>query len=134
MKYLKEQVFKNRKGESIQFNIVQNEKVEIKELTVVQLLQAFLNSYRPSVTPRPLIESVGEMRKLHKCLDILEDDKKFINGYAEFKDDEFELMKKIVMGMCIYSDTYAIHTPQIEDMFNTVKSELKEEDKNKIEQ
>lgn len=122
MKYIKNIVVKDRKGVPITIRIGDN----TDRHDFGALLFVLLDSYIPL---RDLILQPSEIRRLYKVLDILEGGPKETVFFA-FEEADFEIAKKTALQMVLVHPVFAKLSPIVEDILNSVVSELpREEDK-----
>lgn len=92
MKYVKEEILKDRSGASIFLPLSKEHELYEKELTTGALLFLIVDSYQPS---QELKLSYKERKLQDKALNVL-DKEPNEQGYWEFEDVDFEVMKNIV--------------------------------------
>jgi len=119
MKYIKEDTFYDRKNESIEVDIEGEKKV----WTIGRMIYTLANSWVAGIKGLEL--NIGEIRKLQKCLDVLEDDlENETTEYFEFKEDEYETLKKVVLGIAVQVPFFSKHSPQIEDILTKTVNDI----------
>jgi len=116
MKYIKQDYFVNFKGEPQYIN---DEKA-----SVGRVLQVAADSYVPR--DDLVLKTAGEMRSRNKAVAVLEELPKH-QGHFGFEDADFEILKKVVVGMAPYMKGLWFSLEEIEAVFDGALSELPEE-------
>lgn len=108
MKSLKEELFKDRKGNPVK--IAFNDG-EAEEVGLGKLLLLLASSFQPSTEFR---FSLDNWRKMYKVLDVLE--KGPVDSMWNFEDADFEILNKVAMYQILNIPAMAIHSVMLEEL------------------
>ena len=101
MRYLADRPFVAANGKSFTITNVKGTDRIASEATVGELLHWLLNSYQPQVLLNLGQPPLGnaDLRSLNRAIDILEGEPQEIDGYYRFEDQDFAVVKKVVIAM-----------------------------------
>lgn len=123
MKFIKQEVFLNHKGQSQAVDDETGRKVWNGEI-----LARIADKYVPQ--DGLLLQTVGDIRKLHRGIGVL--DTEAVDGFYSLDDEDYDLVKRVVIFMVLRMPLLVMCAPMIEDIFEGATSRLpKELDKSK---
>ena len=116
MKYLKEETLQNRKGIVQKIATPEGDK----DLSVGLYVYLMMETYVPQ---QNFVLQPAQMRLFNKVLDKLDEDPSK-DGYWEFEDAEFAIVKQIFENIAPRISMLNRYTPLVEDKLNGALNEL----------
>ena len=118
MKFIKQEVFLNHRGQAQTMDDDTGRKAWNGEI-----LALIADKYKPQ--EGLLLETVGEIRKLQRGINVLEE--KPVDGFYILDDEDYDLIKVVVLFMVLRMPLLVMSAPSIEDIFEGVTSRLPKE-------
>ena len=126
MRYLKDEVFVDRKGKPIRLTEEGPDGSTTEVLMPIgRLFSTILESYQPT---QAFQLKLGELRKMYKVLAVL--DVGPIGGYYSIEDEDYTQLQRVVTGLVEQMRGFAFHAPRVADYLDGATTIKPEEEKN----